>query len=85
MVTTRPEYFNKLTEASKETLKYQGGKLSDLEREEFESSPLFKAHVRMRQWDEAAKDASDRMKLIVQDKYNVDHFEDMAKSLVVAR
>lgn len=74
-----------MTDASKETLKYQGGKLSDEERDEFEAAPLFKAHVRMRQWDEAAKDGSDRMKRIVEEKYNVDHFEDMAKSLVVSR
>ena len=48
-------YFANLSDASKKTLEYQGGKMSNHEAEIFEKSPLFDLIIQMRKWDEQAK------------------------------
>ena len=50
------EYYNRLSDASKQTLVYQGGPMSDMEAQEFRSHPDFELCLRMRTFDEAAKD-----------------------------
>lgn len=50
-----PEYYNKLSEASKQTLEYQGGRMTPAEATAFENSPYFKECVKLREWDEEAK------------------------------
>ena len=50
-----PNYFNTLSEASKGTLKQQGGVMTPREADEFEKHPLFSWIVKMRTWDEKAK------------------------------
>jgi len=49
-------YYNALSEASKQTLVYQGGVMTTEEAEAFELDPLFTTSIRMRYWDEQAKD-----------------------------
>jgi len=51
-----PEYYDALSEASKQTLVHQGGKMTEAEALEFETDPLFEPSIRMRQWDELAKE-----------------------------
>lgn len=51
-----PEYFNQLSEASKKTLEYQGGVMTSNEAHAFETDPLFETSIRMRKWDELAKE-----------------------------
>ena len=51
-----PEYYQSLSEASKKTLVHQGGKMTAAEAEAFQKDPLFEASIRMRQWDELAKE-----------------------------
>jgi 2-amino-1-hydroxyethylphosphonate dioxygenase (glycine-forming) len=51
-----PGYYYALSEASKKTLEFQGGKMTEDESESFEKDPLFKQSIRMRQWDEMAKE-----------------------------
>jgi 2-amino-1-hydroxyethylphosphonate dioxygenase (glycine-forming) len=51
-----PEYFEKLSEASKQTLSFQGGRMSEQEAETFEKLPLFKLFLKMRAWDDKAKE-----------------------------
>jgi phosphonate degradation associated HDIG domain protein len=50
-----PEYFDQLSEASKKTLTYQGGRMEKEEAEAFEQYPLFDLIIQMRKWDEMAK------------------------------
>ena len=50
-----PDYFNKLSYASLQTLQFQGGPMSKEEAEEFERDLLFKEKLHMRHWDEQAK------------------------------
>ena len=51
-----PEYFENLSEASKKTLAFQGGKMTSEEASAFELEPLFEASIQMRKWDELAKE-----------------------------
>jgi predicted HD phosphohydrolase len=48
-------YYELLSEASRGTLEFQGGPMSELEAEVFEADPRFAAKLRLRSWDEAAK------------------------------
>lgn len=50
-----PEYYEQLSEASKNTLAFQGGRMSVAEAETFEADPLFTLHIKLRRWDEQAK------------------------------
>lgn len=50
-----PEYHQKLSEASKTTLGFQGGPMEDQEGQAFEKDPNFQAILDMRKFDEAAK------------------------------
>lgn len=49
-------YYDRLSEASKQTLVYQGGKMSHDEAVVFENDPLFEQMIAMRKIDEEAKD-----------------------------
>lgn len=51
-----PEYYNKLSEASKSTLTFQGGVMSDEEARRFENDALFQLYLTLRGWDEKAKE-----------------------------
>lgn len=50
-----PGYYEQLSEASKNTLAYQGGPMSEDEADQMENDPLFREIVQMRRWDEEAK------------------------------
>ena len=52
----RPGYYQQLSEASRRTLEYQGGVMSEAEADAFERDPLFAVSLRMREWDEMAKE-----------------------------
>lgn len=51
-----PEYYSRLSEASKKTLVYQGGVMSEQEAFLFEKDDLFEISLKMRTWDELAKE-----------------------------
>jgi 2-amino-1-hydroxyethylphosphonate dioxygenase (glycine-forming) len=50
-----PEYYEQLSNASKKTLEYQGGRMHEDEANAFEKYPLFGLIIQMRRWDEEAK------------------------------
>jgi phosphonate degradation associated HDIG domain protein len=50
-----PEYYGQLSDASKKTLEYQGGRMAEEEANAFEHYPLFDLIIKMRKWDEQAK------------------------------
>ncbi len=50
-----PSYYKQLSEASKKTLEYQGGRMEEHEAAAFEQYPLFDLIIKMRKWDEQAK------------------------------
>jgi 2-amino-1-hydroxyethylphosphonate dioxygenase (glycine-forming) len=53
-----PDYYASLSDASKQTLEYQGGKMSAVEAGAFEASDIFDTSILMRKWDELAKETS---------------------------
>ena len=50
-----PAYYDQLSDASKRTLEYQGGRMEEEEGKAFEQYPLFDLIIKMRKWDEQAK------------------------------
>ena len=61
-------YYNKLSKASKISLKLQGGVLNDKECEDFENKDYFKSSILLRKFDEASKKVGIKMKNINQYK-----------------
>lgn len=51
----QPTYFSSLSDASKTTLRYQGGPMTAQEAEAYEKDADFEIYKLMRSWDEAAK------------------------------
>ena len=51
-----PDYYDKLSGASKATLEFQGGVMDKAEAEEFEKNPDANLIIRMRYWDDTAKE-----------------------------
>ena len=52
----QPGYYEELSEASRQTLTLQGGPMDATEAQAFEQDELFALSLRMRHWDEAAKE-----------------------------
>jgi phosphonate degradation associated HDIG domain protein len=50
-----PDYYAKLSEASRKTLEFQGGVMSEEEAKSFESDENFELFIQLRRWDEQAK------------------------------
>ncbi|XP_013387539.1 uncharacterized protein LOC106156700 [Lingula anatina] len=65
LVYKDPGYHDKLSPASKMTLVHQGGPMTAEQAKEFEKHPQFEALVRMRTWDDLAKDPNMRMEPLV--------------------
>jgi putative nucleotidyltransferase with HDIG domain len=55
LVAQKPKYFEELSHASQETLKRQGGPMSDEEATRFQKNPLFKLMLKLRVCDDQAK------------------------------
>lgn len=56
LCATEPGYFERLSPASVYTLGVQGGPMQGAELAEFEAYPYAAAAIRVRRWDDAAKD-----------------------------
>jgi phosphonate degradation associated HDIG domain protein len=73
-----PEYYNKLSDASKATLEFQGGRMDAAEAEEFELNPDADLIIRMRYWDDMAKETEVPV-------HNIDYLKEMAFKHLVER
>jgi len=51
-----PAYYEKLSEASKNTLNFQGGRMTEKEAKDFEREEWFTLYITLRGWDEQAKE-----------------------------
>lgn len=75
LAAVEPGYFDKLTEASKLSLKLQGGPMSPAEAKDFEAERFFADAVKVRRWDEEGK-------IVGHKSPPIGHFESyVAKSL----
>jgi predicted HD phosphohydrolase/ectoine hydroxylase-related dioxygenase (phytanoyl-CoA dioxygenase family) len=71
-----PQYYDKLTEASKTTLKHQGGPMTPEECAEVEKDPRWPLVIRMRGYDEAGKDPS------IKEKSPAEFLDDMKANIL---
>ena len=55
MITLDPTYYNLLSNASKKTLEYQGGRMSDDEMYEFDTDPYKQIYIQFRTWEDSSK------------------------------
>lgn len=78
LITNDSKYLNNLSDASKETFKLQGGVLSLEEREAFENLEDKDLFLRMRAWDDKAKDTN----FLYNEKHTIGYYEDMACKLI---
>ena len=51
-----PEYYDQLSEASRQTLEFQGGRMTAGEAAEFEQNRDYGLYIRLRHWDDKAKE-----------------------------
>jgi len=66
-----PEYYNRLSDASKATLEFQGGVMTTEEAAEFELNQDAELIIRLRYWDDMAKETHVPVN-------NIDHLKAMA-------
>ena len=64
----KEKYFNSLSDASKVSLKLQGGVLDAKASKEFEKKNFFKHSIKLRKFDEVAKRTDVKMKSIIEYK-----------------
>ena len=64
----KEKYFNSLSDASKISLKLQGGVLNKNASKEFEKKDFFKQSIKLRKFDEAAKRTDIKIKSIIEYK-----------------
>ena len=55
LAATEPGYFDQLSDASRLSLKLQGGPMTSTQARAFEAEPFFADAVRLRRWDEEGK------------------------------
>ena len=55
LISTDNSYYNNLSDASKKTFEYQGGKLNKEQIELFKKNKLFLYHIKLREFDDRAK------------------------------
>lgn len=79
LITRDSDYLEKLSEASKETFKLQGGALSETEFADFELDGEHPIFLRMRHWDDLAKDLNFKY------QYGIDYYRDMALNLLLKK
>ena len=80
LVTKNESYFENLSEASRQTLNFQGGKMTDQELVEYENDPFFKLYLKIREWDDKSK--------IVDYDYgtqNIDYFQNKCIDMLCSK
>jgi putative nucleotidyltransferase with HDIG domain len=76
LVTINNEYRQNLSNASKKTLEYQGGIMSNDELAKFVNSPNFKDYIDLRKIDEMAKEPNKPIN-------DIEYYRDICESLIV--
>ena len=61
LVAAQPDYKDKLSPASLQTLQWQGGPMNEEELAAFKQHPYFRDIIKVRLWDEAAKETNAEM------------------------
>lgn len=79
IISVNNDYYSNLSSASKGTLNYQGGKMDRKELIEFHNNPLFRWHLKIRQWDDMAKSTDHNLLKKIKNMNPVEYYKNMAK------
>ena len=80
LITKNPDYYDKLSEASKGTFEFKGGKMTIEELNTFENNRMFPYHLMMRTFDDQAKSTdADLLDKIEQGNY-LKYYQDLIKN-----
>jgi len=77
LISTKKNYYEELSEASKETFKYQGGKLNEGEIYYFEKDIYFGYHLSMRKFDDMSKSTDPKLLNYIKDSRPIDYYRHM--------
>ena len=61
LISKNPSYYHNLSMASKQTFEYQGGALDPIQMRAFENDDLFNYHLKIREWDDKAKETDEKL------------------------
>lgn len=79
LVTVNNDYYNSLSEASRKTFEYQGGLLTDEEVASFKSSLYYMMNLKIREWDDKAKDSSFETKMRVDSLNPIEYYKNLTQ------
>lgn len=74
------DYYGKLSDASKKTLLFQGGPMNQSDLKLFELSQNFDVILKMRSWDDFAKDT--KLNLSIKSKELIEKYKIMLSDLI---
>jgi 2-amino-1-hydroxyethylphosphonate dioxygenase (glycine-forming) len=80
LISLNSEYYDELSEASKKTFEYQGGKMTEKEMKDFKLDENFRIHLYIRKFDDLAKDNSEETKAKMN---SINYYRQMAIELMV--
>ena len=80
LISLNSEYYDELSEASKKTFEYQGGKMTEKEMKDFKLDENFRIHLYIRKFDDLAKDNSEETKAKMK---SINYYRQMAIELMV--
>jgi len=83
LITKHPQYYDNLSDASKQTFKYQGGNMSEKELSDFQLDENFRIHLNIRQFDDNAKDTSLKMLEKIKELDPINFYKKMALDLLI--
>ena len=83
IISVNEEYYKTLSNSSKGTFEYQGGKMDRKELINFHSNPLFQWHLKIRQWDDKAKSTDNILLKKIKDMNPVEYYKNVAKDYFI--
>ena len=83
LMTTKEDYYDSLSEASKITFKYQGGKLTEEEIHQFERNKYFDYHLRLRDFDDQAKSTEPEILEKIKNIDPINYYKGMIEKYVI--
>jgi len=83
LMTTKEDYYDSLSEASKITFKYQGGKLTEEEIHQFERNKYFDYHLRLRDFDDQAKSTEHEILEKIKNIDPINYYKGMIEKYVI--
>ena len=83
LITTKEDYYDSLSEASKITFNYQGGKLTEEEIHNFEKDKYFDYHLRLREFDDKAKSTDPEILKEIYDMDPINYYKEMVEKYVI--